>query len=377
MAKSSLSNVTSKTSFYITSDESQLLSNEAKDTATNILITIRLLTTVISMPLALCTLTVFSHKSMRSATGTYVIGLTLAQIVFMLGRATTVVNTFVVGNGSQSLAWKYLWQYVLNYSGLVARRASQVVTCVVSVERLYAVLRPLHVKTFFLSQYSMLLTPGVYLTSALWHIYLILGTDVVTLTTNSTTIHVYVPSSFYQNHKDLCVGLSMSAKVVQVFVALTLQIALNVLTVWALRRHNMATRDVQSTRRSEVKLRAERQMTLTILVTTICSVILTIPLTVANVWDDFEPMSDSVNSRIYNVRLVFQEIGINFSVLSCGGVDFCCYVRLSSKYREVLHQVISFDKSSSFHNKPDGQNYSENLYQTPATLKALSTEKQL
>ena len=74
--------------------------------------------------------------------------------------------------------------------GLVAKRGSYLVTCLLSVERLYAVVRPLHVKQFLLSRFPVVCVGLAYGLSALWHVYLPTRTVVDTVR-HPVTGHVF------------------------------------------------------------------------------------------------------------------------------------------------------------------------------------------
>ena len=63
--------------------------------------------------------------------------------------------------------------YISSYMSIVVRRASYLVMCFVSVERLYAILRPFHIREFFLTRYPVAVTVFSYLFCGIWHIFML------------------------------------------------------------------------------------------------------------------------------------------------------------------------------------------------------------
>ena len=63
--------------------------------------------------------------------------------------------------------------YISSYLSIVVRRASYLVMCFVSLERLYAILRPFHIREFFLTRYPVAVTVFSYLFCGIWHIFML------------------------------------------------------------------------------------------------------------------------------------------------------------------------------------------------------------
>ncbi|KAK7490067.1 hypothetical protein BaRGS_00018767, partial [Batillaria attramentaria] len=93
----------------------------------------------------------------------------------------------------------------------------------------------------------------------------------------------YVRTDLYLQTKEVNDAFSLTAKFVLSYGSLFGQLVLNVLTIWALRRHNTANRNVQTSANEEAKAQRERQMTVTILAATICYLSFSFPSVLNNI----------------------------------------------------------------------------------------------
>ena len=75
--------------------------------------------------------------------------------------------------------------YISSYLSIVVRRASYLVMSFVSAERLYAILRPFHIREFFLTRYPVTVTLCTYLFSATWHIYMLTKSSIKTVSAHT------------------------------------------------------------------------------------------------------------------------------------------------------------------------------------------------
>nr|KAG5687250.1 hypothetical protein BaRGS_016425 [Batillaria attramentaria] len=241
---------------------------------------LKLVLVAIAIPLALCNVIVFSQKSMRSASACYIIGLNCGQLVYVVSH--TVLYTwhqFVDPPYSQFSYCQYL-RYVSLYGGvLIGKRGSYIVLVVASIERLYAVLRPLHIRNFFLARRPVLTVMVIYALAAVLHAYQFARSKMVMVTHPVTGISVcnLVKTDLYQRHQHVNDFFSLFAKAIFSYASLALQLVLNILTVWALRRHNMASKHVTSSANEDAKRQQERQLTVTLLGASISYLILSLP----------------------------------------------------------------------------------------------------
>ncbi|KAK7481960.1 hypothetical protein BaRGS_00026763 [Batillaria attramentaria] len=303
--------------------------------------------TALAIPLALLNVTIFSRREMRCATGAYVIALNAGQLFYVVTGTIDVIWGEAFNKKFRQLSWCLYSQYVTIYCGLlVAKRGSYVILCLASVERLYAVIRPLHVKNFFLSKRPLLCVLVVYAVSAVWHVYYLAKSRLVMEANPQTgeTKCVIQRRDLYLKTKEVNDAIGLSARITLSYISLALQLLMNVLTVWALRRHNMAVRHVQSSTSEEAKRQQERQLTITLLGASACFLLLSLPHAFYNVFatsfPEFQP-----GKKYSNLYSVMGKCTYNLTVLACG-VDFFCYLGLSSKFRNTLRQVFLGKKRS-------------------------------
>nr|KAG5708751.1 hypothetical protein BaRGS_031905 [Batillaria attramentaria] len=327
---------TSETSEEFERAQSLVLSHDQRAFADRIQKSLRFVLVALSVPLTLCNIAVFAHKDMRSATGIYVIGLSVGQLFYIVSNTIYAVWTLAVENPLEQVLYCWYVPYVSIYGGvLVAKRASYVIMCVASVERLYAVLRPLHVKEFLLSKRPGLCLLLIYGTTAAWHAYYLAKSKMILVEYRSTgtTVCRYVSTQLYLDTKQISDAVGRAATIVLTYISLSLQLVVNVLTVWALRRHNAANKHVQSSANEEAKRRQERQLTVTLLGASVSYVMLSLPAALVNLIPSVAPEVFS-RAEYPNLYRVIGDFCFNLTVLGCG-VDFFCYMALSSKYRKT------------------------------------------
>nr|KAG5708108.1 hypothetical protein BaRGS_002844 [Batillaria attramentaria] len=263
-------------------DGTLLLSDSQRALADKIQTPLKYIFIAMAIPLTLCNVIVFSQKDMRSASGTYIIGLNAGQLFYVVSNTVGLIwSSFVDPPYSQLSACAYE-VYIAFFGGvLVGKRASYTILCLASVERLYAVVRPLHVKNFVLSKHPVIGVLSVYALSAIWHVYYLVKFRLVMVDTASGyAVCTSLKTELYLEQKGVNDAFGLAAKIFLTFISLLLQLMLNVLTVWALRRHNMAARQVQSTNNEVAQKQQERQLTVTLL----CASVTYLMLNVLTVW---------------------------------------------------------------------------------------------
>ncbi|KAK7481965.1 hypothetical protein BaRGS_00026768 [Batillaria attramentaria] len=329
-------------------DKVLLISDDQRMLAERILQPMMYAFTALAIPLAVLNVVIFSRKEMRCASGTYVIALNVGQLFYVVTVTVDDVWAKASDNKYKRYSW-CLYNYYLNvYSGLlVAKRGSYVILCLASVERLYAVIRPLHVKNFLLSKRPLLCVLVVYAVSAVWHVYFLARSRLVMGVNPQTgeTLCTFPRTDLYLKTKEVNGAIGLAAKIVLSYISLALQLLLNVLTVWALRRHNMAARHVQSSANEEAKRQQERQLTITLLGASFCFLVFSLPNVFYNVFATVIP-EFSLGKKYSNLFLLLGRYTYNLTVLGCG-VDFFCYLGLSSKFRNTLRQMFLGGKKRS------------------------------
>ncbi|KAK7505943.1 hypothetical protein BaRGS_00002665, partial [Batillaria attramentaria] len=321
-------------------DKALLLSDGQRALAATIQTPLKYIFIAMATPLTLCNVIVFSQKDMRSASGTYVIGLNAGQLLYIFFNTVSIIwSSFVNPPYSQSSFCIYEI-YIAHFGGvLVAKRASYAILCLASAERLYAVVRPLHVKNFVLSKHPVIGVLSVYALSAIWHVYYLAKYRMVMVNIASGhTVCRFLKTELYLQQKDVNDAFGLSAKIILTYISLLLQLVLNVLTIWALQRHNMAARQVQSTTNEDAKRQQERQLTFTLLCASAAYVLLSLPAAFLNLISTTVP-EFTPTGKYRNVYAVYADFSYNMTMLGCG-VDFFCYLALSSKYRNMVFRLI-------------------------------------
>ncbi|KAK7481967.1 hypothetical protein BaRGS_00026770 [Batillaria attramentaria] len=304
--------------------------------------------TVLAIPLAVLNVVIFSRREMRCASGTYVIALNVGQLFYVVTTTIREVWADVSDHEFKEFSWCLFSMYVSLYGGLlVVKRGSYVILCLASIERLYAVIRPLHVKNFLLSKRPLLCVLVAYGVSAVWHVYYLSVFRLVMAVIPETgeTVCLFPETDLYLKTKEVNDAIGLSAKITLSYISLALQLLLNVLTVWALRRHNLAARQVQSSANEEAKRQQERQLTITLLGASVCFLMLSLPNVFLNLLAKAFPQFHPGN-KYSNLFEVVEQFSYNLTVLGCG-VDFFCYLGLSSKFRNTLRQFFLSRKQRS------------------------------
>ncbi|XP_070173759.1 lysophosphatidic acid receptor 5-like [Littorina saxatilis] len=280
---------------------------------------------------------IFRHPRMRSSAGTYIIGISIAQIIYLVNYSIEVVLALTLEGYIQNYYYLCYAMFFTNYVAVITLRGSFLVMCVLSAERLFAVLRPLHIKTFLLSKRPVLFCLGSFGVAAVWHVYLHAKYRVVPVDTGTSIIYVYSTTWLYRQTAAVADGFSISAKVLFTLGSLVVRLVLSVLTIWGLRRHNLTTsRGVSSSSaEDDVKRKRERQMTVTILTASLSSVILYFPSAFHFVFGIIFPEYYSHSGKYSNFYRIINMFSGTFALFYCA-LDFICFVAASSNYRAVL-----------------------------------------
>ena len=145
-------------------------------------------------------------------------------------------------------------------------------------------------------------------------------------------------TDIYKANPDIADGFGTAAPVLMTYIPLLALMAINVATVWALRRHNVKTKRVQSLADEESRRQCERQMTLTILATTVSYVVLSLPYAFHNVFKN-AGLGYNKRQKYENLYLVMRSTAFTLTLLSCA-IDFVCFFVLSSSFRRTFFRLL-------------------------------------
>ncbi|XP_070193892.1 putative G-protein coupled receptor F59B2.13 [Littorina saxatilis] len=303
--------------------------------------------TYIALPFALCVtvvnVVVFLQKPMRTSTSRYVVGLSLAQILYLCINIGFYIILAVVEDLRTDLGYYVFGLYFQSFTYAVARRGSYIVMCLVSLERLYAIARPLHVKSFFLVRFPASSVVTAYVFTAAFHFYLLSKYTVEprTIPTTGETGYRYQPTEFYLQHPELVDTFSIVAKIIFTYIPLVALIVLNALTLWFLRRYALVRRAMKASADDDVESKRQRQLTVTILGATFCYIILSLPLAVHTITASItsEYSRRNLQRGIGYVYVMFQTFSNVCILLSCF-TDFLSFLLLSSAYRRTFFRLF-------------------------------------
>ncbi|KAL8608098.1 hypothetical protein ACOMHN_023914 [Nucella lapillus] len=324
-------------------EDEQVMSDDQLHLADSVLFVIRYVVICSAIPLTLCNIVVFLHRNMRSATTVYIVGLSCGQLMNVL--CITVQHLCRLTFSDPLNSWSY-WTVSLYfgiYCGIVARRGAHVVMSLVSVERLYAIVHPLHVRRFLLSRRPLPCLILAYVIAAILHIYILAKTEIRGITVGISVVYRPVPTQLYRSHKAINDMFSLGTKVLLTYCTLLTQIFLNVLTIYFLRRHNVAAKAMKSSVEEDGERQRERQMTVTILGATFSYVLLSLPSAMQHFVYSVYPRFNRLSGPYRNLHDFIGTLTFILSVLSyC--VDFVCFMVLSSNYRTTFLTILGLKK---------------------------------
>lgn len=299
---------------------------------------------VVALPMTISNMAVFLHKSMQSATSTYVLALNTAQLLYLLNTAAITFLDIAVPDRLNNYDYLFYTLYFGVYSRLVARKSSNVLMCVISVERLHAVLLPLHSRNFVLVRHPVKTVLITALVVALWNAYLPIRIGIVAKQGSDGRISFAgAYSSLYFQNRKVFEAVGVSAEICLEYLTLAVLLILNVVTIWALRSHVTAMRGMQVSEVDEGNKRRERQLTRTILGVTIAYVILSLPIALHGLLGTVVH-EYGVYRKYSNLFLVVRAIVLALTELSCV-TEFLCFFVLSSRFRSVLRRHFRTDSS--------------------------------
>lgn len=335
--KAAIVSSTAKLQQYLISDEQYVIISR----------TLLMLRYVI-LPLALCTtfvnVIVFLHRSMRSASSRYVLCMSATQIGYLLIDVGYHVMMTVITD--KELAYFVYGIGFMNFTFAVLRRGSYVVLCLTSVERLYAIVRPLHIKTFCLTRYPIVFVLLSFTTCTVVHFYIpakveIKRVSVLGINGSVSVRYATVLSKLYLEQQSLLDAISVVVKVIFEYSTVFSLVLVNTLMLAILRRQATLRRSMKTSTDSDKDSRRQQQVTLTILGGTFGHVILSLPFALHSLVNTVDGKYNNigVDNVVRNFFLVVQESSYVCILLSCF-TDFVGFVLLSSAYRVTLRRIF-------------------------------------
>ena len=332
-------------------EDDTVLTEDQTRLASDVLIKLRYVIISFALPLTLVNIIVFWQKDMRSATSVYVIGTSFAQLYYIIMLAAHNVLLSTLSDPMNDMMFWVFSLYAASYGVASASRGIYLVMCLVSVERLYAIARPLHAKSFFLSRRPVFCTVSAFAVSFILNVYILAKTEIRETRDVGTgrTVYKPAPTSLYLKTKDVNLAFSLAAKILLNYSTLCLHIVLNVLTIWCLRRHNASQKNMTSSAADDSRMRRERQMTVTILFAAISFVILNLPTAVHHLVFNFIPEKYGLYGKYENLYIVLGYLFVDMELLSFG-IDFVWFITLSSSYRRAFCRIFRIASKKTVNN---------------------------
>ena len=172
-------------------------------------------------------------------------------------------------------------------------------------------------------------------------------------------VYIFQYTDSYKANPDIADGFGAAAPVLMTYIPLLTLMAINVATVWALRRHNVKTKRVQSSADEESRGQRERQMTLTILATTVSFVVLSLPYAFHNVFKN-AGLGYNKRQKYENLYFVMRRTSFTLTLLSCA-IDFVCFFVLSSSFRRTFFRLLGVGAKRGQHTGGPGSSVGDTV----------------
>nr|KAG5688769.1 hypothetical protein BaRGS_030638 [Batillaria attramentaria] len=301
----------------------------------------------LSLVVTIINIVVFFQPSMRSATSRYVLGISFAQIVYLL--FSVISHTLSAADLTQAYGYTFYFLYLGIYGGAFVRRGTYVVTCLMSAERLYAVVRPLHVREFILVRHPVPFICSSYILVAAYHVYIVLKYEIASLVTSTGTRYILKYTDIYLDNREGLDNMGVWAKVLFSYTPLVILVAFNLLTLFCLRRHNARRRGMKTTSDEDAANKRERQMSVTIVTATACYVLLSLPLAIHSVLIVLAP-DYNMRGRESSVYFMMEDFSYVCTLVSYS-TDFVSFVMLSTSFRLTLLRLLHIQQGRQAHDK--------------------------
>ncbi|XP_070199800.1 FMRFamide peptide receptor frpr-18-like isoform X2 [Littorina saxatilis] len=280
---------------------------------------------------------------MRSPTTSFLLAVSILQLVYILLHMPENFFNYFHAQSSSTRFYLLYSIYVSNYCLPCARRCMYVLQLFVSVERLLAVLVPLRARQFLLVRRPRVFILATPLLVFLAHIHVCLKLEVYHATTTgqgNKTTYSYRFTAAYERYPRLFDIVSIVLKSLFVYLSLLLLLVVNVTVLVVLRRYTGRRGQLTTNMDTNVARRREKQMTLTILVSTLIFIALCLP-TASNSLV-FNVIPGSYGPLIPKHRYLFffiQKFG-SLCFLLAFSTDFFTYIALSSMYQNTLRGML-------------------------------------
>lgn len=196
---------------------------------------------ILAFILSITNMLVYSQKRMRSPTSCYLIAYSAAEILAMSVEFVKGVHARINPNAYSTTKFYLTFGiFVLLYVRTIITRFMLCLTCLVSVERFFAVAYPLNAKQFRVVRSPLLFTVVTFLSLAALHVNILLMYDVFFLNVSAEGSEVYSfrYTQLYVTNRAVFVYWAFTLRCVLSYSMLILLFAVNTLVVISLRVHN-------------------------------------------------------------------------------------------------------------------------------------------
>ncbi|KAK6177221.1 hypothetical protein SNE40_015365 [Patella caerulea] len=288
----------------------------------------------------ICIINVFSRKDMETSSQVYLVALSIVELLYCLCSSVAGIMALMYGKKSTD-TYAYLW-YAARISGFITisiRRSAYVLTFVMTLERFVAVAFPLKFRHFKITPYSKTLCFAIVFVALIIHWPTGFRHDIVSYKTpGSTEIkYRYKDFPFFVANDHIFDGISLFASCVYAYIPLFACLLLNAVTIVAFKAHSRNHNMLRKSTKYPNMVRRERQMTTTLMVSSMIFVILSLPINVSTIVSTWSTDYGIFKREHYLFFMMFRIGYLSEIISNC--TDFIFYFILSTKFRRKFLEV--------------------------------------
>ncbi|KAK6177220.1 hypothetical protein SNE40_015364 [Patella caerulea] len=288
----------------------------------------------------ICIINIFSRKDMETSSQVYLLALSIVELLYCLFASVAGIMALMYGEKS-TYTYAYLW-YAARISGFITisiRRSAYVLTFVMTLERFVAVAFPLKFRHFKITPYSKTLCCAIVFIGLIFHCPKSFKDIIVSYKTpGSTEIkYRYEEIPFFVTHEQLFDGLALFVSCVYAYIPLFACLLLDIFTILAFKAHSRNHNMFGNSTKSPNMVRRERQMTITLMVSSLIFVIFSLPINVSSLVSLWSTDYRIFKREHYLYFMMFRIGYLSEIISNC--TDFIFYFILSTKFRRKFLEV--------------------------------------
>ena len=283
---------------------------------------------------------IFSSPQLKCPSSTILVCLSLAELFVIIIQMIARTVDFVLGAESvYSYVYLTVTKYLAIYASAVFGRTTYYLIFFVAAERLLAVAFPLRAKYYRLIQKRVTACGVILAVCASYHLYMpLMNTVVVSNSTTNATRYKLNRSSFFKDNRAVFASVHVLGEVVFVYVPLLSCLVLNVILIAILQRYGRRQAVLTSTQNVTKISHAERQITVTILVSTFIFIFLVLPKPLSGLVAAMRSDYGIYTKQHYLFLTVSKFAAVSNLLANC--TNFLVYYTLGGLFRKTLHTKL-------------------------------------